>query len=333
LTGIKDAGQKAAALTKQLLAFTRRQPMEARVMGLNEVVAGVEKMLRPLIGEDVALVTDLAPGLAPVRIDLGQMEQVIVNMAVNSRHAMPDGGIFTLGTAPLAVAPGAPAPHADVPPGSWVLLTVADNGHGMDAETRSRVFEPFFSTKKLGEGTGLGLATAYGIVKQSGGHIFVDSEPGRGTRFSIYLPAAAGAETAPAVAAAGPVDSGSETLLLVEDEGEVRSLLRQILADKGYRVLQAASADEAVEVAAAHEGAIHLLLTDVIMPRVKGTELAALLVAERPDLKVLYMSGFNEEPLLAGEVSAPCLQKPFSAQDLARAVRAALDAGGASAAA
>jgi two-component system cell cycle sensor histidine kinase/response regulator CckA len=332
LTGIKDAGQKAASLTKQLLAFTRRQPMEAKVMDLNEVVAGVEKMLRPLLGEDITLETDLHPRLARVRIDPGQIEQVIVNMAVNARHAMPEGGRLSLRTAPLAVDSGAPAPHVDVPPGSWVLLTVTDTGIGMTPETKARVFEPFFSTKKLGEGTGLGLATAYGIVQQSGGRIFVDSDPGRGASFSIYLPAAQEAAALPVATVAGTGETGTETLLLVEDEEEVRALLRQMLAEKGYRVLQAGSADEALEAAARHEEPIHLLLTDVIMPKVKGTELAARLVAERPGLKVLYMSGYNEEPLAGGPGSAPCLQKPFSSQDLARAVRAVLDAGASAAA-
>jgi two-component system, cell cycle sensor histidine kinase and response regulator CckA len=330
LTGIKDAGQRAAALTKQLLAFTRRQPMEARVMDLNEVIAGVERMLQRLLGEDIALVTELDAELPPVQIDPGQIEQVIVNMAVNSRHAMPAGGRLVLRTARLAVGAGAPAPHADVPAGSYALLTVTDTGTGMDAETRARVFEPFFSTKQLGEGTGLGLATAYGIVRQSGGSIFVDSEPGRGASFSIYLPAVAAAEVAAVGGAVAGVDGGSETVLLVEDQEGVRTLLRQMLVERGYRVLQAGSADEAVLLASSHPE-IHLLLTDVVMPRIKGTELAEMLVRSRPGLKVVYMSGYNEEALPEG--SPPCLQKPFSSQDLARAVRAALDARDATAAA
>jgi signal transduction histidine kinase len=323
LTGIKDAGQKAASLTKQLLAFARRQQMERRVMDVNSVVSGVEKMLQRLLGEDVALLTDLSPGLARIKIDPGQMEQVIVNLAVNARQAMPTGGRLIIRTAPLTVGAGRPAPHADVPAGSFVVLTVIDTGVGMDPETQQRIFEPFFSTK--GEGTGLGLSTAYGIVRQSGGHIFVDSAPGQGTCFSIYLPATEEREQAKAVELVGGADSGSETILLVEDEEEARAVLRQILLGKGYRVLSAANGDEALVVARDCQERLDLLLTDVTMPRMKGPELAARLLAERPRIRVIYMSGYNEEPLLGGEDAPLCLQKPFSAQALARAVRAVLD--------
>jgi signal transduction histidine kinase/CheY-like chemotaxis protein len=324
LAGIKDAGQKAASLTKQLLAFARRQPMEKRVMDLNAVVSGVEKMLQRLLGEDVALLTDLSPTLARIKIDPGQMEQVIVNLAVNARQAMPSGGRLVIRTAPLAVVLGRPAPHADVPPGSYVVLTVIDTGLGMDPETQQRIFEPFFSTK--GEGTGLGLSTAYGIVRQSGGHIFVDSAPGQGTCFSIYLPATEERETGRVSEIVGGADSGSETILLVEDEEEARTVLRQILAGKGYRVLPAASGDEALAVSGECRERIDLLLTDVTMPRMKGPELASRLAGPRPQMRVIYMSGYNEEPLLGGEGAPLCLQKPFSAQALARAVRAVLDA-------
>jgi PAS domain S-box-containing protein len=324
LAGIKDAGQKAASLTKQLLAFARRQPMEKRVMDLNSVVSGVEKMLQRLLGEDVALLTDLSPTLARIKIDPGQMEQVIVNLAVNARQAMPSGGRLVIRTAPLTVALGRPAPHSDVPAGSYVVLTVIDTGIGMDPETQQRIFEPFFSTK--GEGTGLGLSTAYGIVRQSGGNIFVDSAPGQGTCFSVYLPATAERESAGAGETASGPDSGTETLLLVEDEEEARTVLRQILAGKGYRVLAAASGDEALTVAGELREAIDLLLTDVTMPRMKGPELASRLLPGRPQMRVIYMSGYNEEPLLGGEGAPLCLQKPFSAQTLARAVRGVLDA-------
>ncbi|MEA2691716.1 MAG: two-component system, cell cycle sensor histidine kinase and response regulator CckA [Acidobacteriota bacterium] len=324
LAGIKDAGQKAASLTKQLLAFARRQPMEKRVMDLNAVVSGVEKMLQRLLGEDVALLTDLSPTLARIKIDPGQMEQVIVNLAVNARQAMPSGGRLVIRTAPLTVALGRPAPHSDVPAGSYVVLTVIDTGIGMDPETQQRIFEPFFSTK--GEGTGLGLSTAYGIVRQSGGNIFVDSAPGQGTCFSVYLPATAERESAGAGETASGPDSGTETILLVEDEEEARTVLRQILAGKGYRVLAAASGDEALMVAGELREAIDLLLTDVTMPRMKGPELASRLLPGRPQMRVIYMSGYNEEPLLGGEGAPLCLQKPFSAQTLARAVRGVLDA-------
>ncbi|HYH47642.1 MAG TPA: ATP-binding protein, partial [Thermoanaerobaculia bacterium] len=325
VTGIKDAGQKAALLTRQLLTFTRRQPMESKVMNLNEVITGLEKMLQRLVGDDVALVNDLHPGLAKVRIDPSQMEQAIINLAVNARHAMPTGGVLTVRTAPLALAPGAVAPHADVPEGSYVLFTVSDTGQGMDAETQSRIFEPFFTTKKVGEGTGLGLATVYGIVKQSRGHIFVDSAPGHGAAFSIYLPAAEDKGQAAGLAA-GTGDSGDETILLVEDEDEVRTVLRQTLAARGYQVLPAASGDEALALAGSHAGPIHLLLTDVIMPQMKGPELAARILAGRPQTRLLYMSGYNEEPFQEGDGEPLCLQKPFSSQVLTRMVRAVLDA-------
>ena len=326
LTGIKDAGQKAAALTRQLLTFTRRQPMESKVMNLNEVIAGLEKMLQRLVGEDVALETDLHPGLAKVKIDPGQMEQAIINLVVNARHAMPTGGVLTIRTAPLALPPGAIAPHADVPEGSYVVLTVTDTGMGMDAETQSRIFEPFFTTKKMGEGTGLGLATVYGIAKQSRGHIFVDSAPGRGAAFTIYLPVSGERSQAAGTMTGTMADTGSETILLVEDEDEVRSVLRQTLAGRGYEVLAAASGEQALEIAASHHGPIHLLLTDVIMPQMKGTELAARILLGRPQTRVLYMSGYNEEPFAEGDGAPLCLQKPFSNQVLTSMVRAVLDA-------
>ncbi|HEX2223794.1 MAG TPA: ATP-binding protein [Thermoanaerobaculia bacterium] len=326
LTGIKEAGQKAAALTKQLLAFARRQPMETRVMDLNLVVSGLEKMLQRLLGEDVQLVTELHPRLARVKIDPGQIEQVIMNLAVNARHAMPSGGRLTVRTQPVEVTEDAAAPveirpearpeaRPAVPVGSHVLLTVTDTGIGMDPETQARIFEPFFSTK--GDGTGLGLSTAYGIVRQSNGQIFVDSAPGQGATFSIYLPATREAEAAGAGAA--PL-----TNLLVEDEDEVRAVLRQILTGKGYRVLQASSGEEALAMSRIHRGAIDLLLTDVTMPNMKGPELASRLLQDRPRTRVLFISGYNEESF--DENSGGYLQKPFSPQRLAATVRAILDA-------
>jgi len=324
LTGIKEAGQRAAALTKQLLAFARRQPMETRVMSLNLVISELEKMLQRLLGEDIQLVTQLHPELGKVKIDPGQIEQVIVNLAVNARHAMPAGGRLTLRTLSLEVRDGGPAPHANVPPGSYVLLTVTDTGSGMDAVTQARVFEPFFSTK--GEGTGLGLSTAYGIVRQSGGHIFVNSAPGEGACFSLYLPVTRETEVVRGGAAAGFSDRGSETILLVEDEDEVRTVLNQILVSKGYRVLQASSGEEALILSRLHRGAIHVLLTDVTMPEMKGPELAQRLRGERPQTRVLFMSGYNDELLSDGGPASPvCLQKPFSPQVLGEALRAAID--------
>lgn len=326
VTGIKEAGQKAASLTKQLLAFARRQPMEARVMGLNPVITGLEKMLHRLLGEDVTLISDLQADMAKVRIDPGQMEQVIMNLVVNARQAMPTGGRLTIRTAQITVASEGAAPHANVPAGTYVLLSVSDTGSGMDAETLARAFEPFFSTK--GEGTGLGLSTVYGVVQQSGGFIFVNSAPGQGACFSIYLPVTTEQESSEVLVAPVTEDTGSETVLLVEDEDEVRKVLHQILIGKGYRVFQAGSGEEALAISRLHRGAVHLLLTDVTMPRMKGTELAARLLSERPQTRVIFMSGYNEERLSGGESTWTCLQKPFSQQTLTQTVRAILDATG-----
>ncbi len=323
LSGIKDAAQKAAALTRQLLAFARRQPMESKVVDLNAIVKGVEKMLRRLLGDDVVLATDLHPGLERVKVDPGKIDQVVVNLAVNARHAMPTGGQLTIRTSPLLVEAAGTAPHADVPPGSYAILSVADSGVGMDAETQARAFEPFFSTKE--DGTGLGLATVYGIVRQSGGHIFVDSAPGAGARFSIYLPATSERETTPLEAAAAGPGTGSETILLVEDEPAVRTVLQRILVSRGYQVLAATCAEEAEQMARRNHGGIDLLLTDITMPRIKGTELAGKLLAEQPRMRVIYMSGYSSGPLPSGAGAPLCLQKPFSAQTLARTVRAVLD--------
>ncbi|HKI05477.1 MAG TPA: ATP-binding protein [Thermoanaerobaculia bacterium] len=324
LTGIKEAGQRAAALTKQLLAFARRQPMETKVMNVNGVVSGLEKMLQRLLGEDIHLSTELHPELGKVKIDSGQIEQVIVNLAVNARHAMPKGGRLSLRTAPVEVTGDNPAPHSDVPPGSFVVLTVTDTGMGMDAVTQARVFEPFFSTK--GEGTGLGLSTAYGIVRQSGGHIFVNSAPEQGASFAIYLPVTREAEAVRIGTAASVSGRGEETILLVEDEDEVRTVLHQILVSRGYRVLQAGSGEEALVISRLHRGPVHLLLTDIMMPQMKGPELAQRLRSERPATRVVFMSGYNDEQLSDGGPDLPlCLQKPFTPNLLGETVRSVLD--------
>jgi PAS domain S-box-containing protein len=323
-SGIKEAGQKAAALTKQLLAFARRQPMETRVISLNPVITGLEKMLNRLLGEDVAMTTELYAEISKIRVDPGQIEQVIMNLVVNARQAMPTGGRLSIGTKPLMVTADSPAPHANVPPGVWVLLTVSDTGTGMDAETQTRVFEPFFSTK--GEGTGLGLSTVYGIVKQSGGYIFVDSAPGQGACFSLYFPVTMDQESGDVAVINVTQETGTETILLVEDEDEVRKVLHQMLTGKGYRVFQAASGEEALAISRLHRGPLHLLLTDVTMPRMMGTELATRLLTERPQTRVIYMSGYNEESLSGGDSTWTCLQKPFSQQTLTQTVRAILDA-------
>ncbi len=323
LNAIYEAGRKAATLTRDLLTFARRQPMEAEVVDLNDVVSSIEKMLRRLIGDDVRLETELHPRLGKVRIDPGRMEHILLNMAVNARHSMPHGGRLTLRTAPLEVRPGERPPHGDLPAGRYVLLTVADTGTGMDAATQARVFEPFFTTRQHGEGTGLGLSTAYGIVKQSGGHIAVDSAPGEGARFSIYLPevdAEGEFETAEGPAAAA---RGSETVLVVEDEPVVREVVVELLQSLGYRALVAGSGREGLAMAERHSGPLDLLLTDVSMPEMNGRELATRLRALRPATRVLLMSGREGEA--AADEPATFLQKPFSAEEFGRAVRAVLD--------
>jgi CheY-like chemotaxis protein len=279
------------------------------------------------VGDEVEVAVELGSGLPPVKIDPGRMEHVLVNLAVNARHAMPQGGRLAVRTAAVA----GEAPHAAVPAGRWAFLSVADTGVGMDAATLARAFEPFFTTRQVGEGTGLGLAGAYGFVKQSGGYIFAESRPGQGARFTMYLPAALPAEeAAPEEAAAQPATSvarGSETVLLVDDEPAVRNVVSGLLHTRGYRVLTAGSGREALALAERHSGALDLLLTDLSMPEMGGRELARRLLATRPSLRVLAMSGQRQEGAPAdgqGEV----LMKPFSAVELGRAVRAVLSGGG-----
>ncbi len=324
LAGLREASEKAAALTRQLLAFARRQAVEQRVVNLNESITGLLRMLHRLLGNDVQVRTALHPDLPRVRLDPNRLEQVLVNLAVNARHAMPEGGTLTLESAPVTVSADSPARH-DVPLGAWAMIAITDTGTGMDAETQGRIFEPFFSTREVGEGTGLGLATSYGFVQQSGGYIFVDSAPGAGSRFSLYLPAHLEPQVEPPsdlVPLEGP--QAGETILLVEDEDKVRDVLRRILEARGYRVLAAGSGAEAADLAAHFVGPIDLLLTDLTMPGLKGTEIASRLAMARPELRVLYMSGFRDGGLPTGAGSPPCLQKPFSAEVLARAVRAAI---------
>lgn len=324
LSGLRDASEKAAALTRQLLAFARRQAVEQRVVDLNESITGLLRMVHRLLGNDVEVRTSLHPDLPSVRLDPNRLEHVLVNLAVNARHAMPEGGVLTLRTEPVTVAAEAPSEH-DLPQGVWALVTVSDTGIGMDAETQGRIFEPFFSTREVGEGTGLGLATSYGFVQQSGGYIFVDSAPGEGTRFSLYLPAHLDSVAEPETSPEEPEERGDETILLVEDEAKVREVLERILEGRGYRVLVAASGAEAFEVAAGFDEPIDLLLTDLTMPGLKGTEIAARLAAARPDLRVLYMSGYRSGAVAAKKEGPLCLQKPFSAGVLGRAVRRVLD--------
>jgi two-component system, cell cycle sensor histidine kinase and response regulator CckA len=327
---IHKAGERAAALTRQLLAFSRRQVLQPKVLDLNAVVSEVEKLLRRLIGEDVELVTRLDPALGSVKADPGQLEQVLMNLAVNARDAMPEGGTLTVETANTVLDTGFTTANPGARSGEYAILTVTDTGIGMSDEVRSHAFEPFFTTKEHGKGTGLGLATAYGIVKQSDGYITVDSEPGRGTTFRIYFPRAAGA-----AAASGrgerPMLSprGTETILLVEDKSGVRRLSRTILEAQGYIVLEAASGDEALEVARAHAGEIHLVATDVVMPGMSGRVLWDRLRVVRPDPRVLFMSGYTDDAITRHGVLEPgiaFLQKPFTPFGLAQKVREVLDA-------
>jgi PAS domain S-box-containing protein len=326
---IRKAADRAALLTQQLLAFSRKQVLATKIVDLNHVLTDTEKMLQRLIGEDVKLVTQLHSALGKVKADPSQLSQVILNLAVNARDAMPRGGKFIIRTANIDLDDHAVKGCPELPPGRYVLLCVSDTGCGMDAATRARIFEPFFTTKELGKGTGLGLATVYGIVKQSSGHIEVETAPGQGTTFRIYLPRQQ--ETKPQLksdSAIRKTPRGNETILLVEDEAVVRSLSRTTLTKCGYTVLEASRGAEAVRLAEQHQGPIHLLLSDVVMPEMGGRDLAEYLTAARPELKVLFMSGYTEDAvvrhgILKEEVSF--LPKPFSPPILAQTVRKILD--------
>jgi len=326
---IRKAGERAASLTRQLLAFSRKQIVVPRVVDLNAIVPGVEGMLRRLIGEDVDLAAVLHPNLGKVKADPGQIEQVLTNLAVNARDAMPQGGRLTIETANVELDEAYAQTHYGARPGRFVMLAVSDTGHGMDADTQSHIFEPFFTTKEAGKGTGLGLATVYGIVKQSGGYIMVYSEPGEGTVFKIYLPrveeaGAAEAEHQPS----GPAPGGNETILLTEDQDAVRVLVCKVLNSKGYKVLEASRGEEALSMARECPGPIHLLVTDVVMPAMSGRELARNLASFHPEIKVLYMSGYTGNAIVHHgviEEGLAFIQKPFTPEALARKVREALD--------
>ena len=326
---VKEAGERASLLTKQLLAFSRKQVLQPKVLDLNTVLTNMDRMLQRLIGEDIALVAVPAPGLWHVYADPSQIEQVMMNLAVNARDAMPNGGKLTIETANVQLDDAYAHQHGPVQPGSYVMLAVSDTGCGMDRETQARIFEPFFTTKEPGKGTGLGLSTVYGIVKQSGGYVWVYSEVGRGTAFKIYLPRGEGAvETVePGVAPARTV-RGSEMILLVEDDRAVRVLARSTLQAHGYTVLEAHHGKHALQVYEQHAGPIHLLVTDVVMPEMSGRELADRLKPSRPNMKVLFMSGYTDKAIVHhGELDpgAAFLQKPFTPDALARKVREVLD--------
>jgi PAS domain S-box-containing protein len=335
---IENAVTRAASLTGQLLAFSRKQVLRPKVLDLNAVLADVGKMLHRLLGENIEVTVLPAASLGRVKADPGQMEQVMLNLAVNSRDAMPTGGRLTIETCDVELDENDSRSHEGAPPGRYVMLTVSDTGSGMDTETQAHIFEPFFTTKAPGKGTGLGLATVYGVVKQSGGWIWVDSKPGCGTTFKIHLPrveesgieeskaeAQPASRTVPALASA---PKGTETVLVVEDQDGIRDIVGESLRRNGYKVLIAVDGDQALQMASTYADPIHLLVTDLVMPNIGGRELASRLTPLRPQLKVLFMSGYSEYSALNDEAtvhSATVLQKPFSLDALVRNVRRVLD--------
>jgi PAS domain S-box-containing protein len=326
---VLKAANRSAALAGQLLAFSRRQVIQPTILDPNELLRNFEKMLRRVIGEDVELKTVFAHDIGMVKADRGQIEQVIMNLAVNARDAMPGGGKLTIETANVQLDDYYAWTHAGLRAGQYVMLAVSDSGHGMDAETRRHLFEPFFTTKERGRGTGLGLSTVYGIVKQHGGDVWVYSEPGRGTIFKLYFPRAGNTADTEVATGVGLAPAGTETILVVEDEDGVRKLIKEILEHHGYRVIVAGQGAEALQVSRAHQGRIDLLLTDVIMPGMSGRELADQLSRELSGLKILFLSGYTDSVIVDfGVLSAGTafLQKPFTPDVLARKVREVLDA-------
>jgi len=329
---IREVAERAGTLAHQLLAFSRRQMIQPGVVNLNDLVANTQRMLARLIGEDIELQTLLAPDLGQVNVDASQFQQLLVNLAVNARDAMPGGGRLTIETGNVVLGAKDVAPYGDVEPGPYVLLTISDTGTGISDDVRAHVFEPFFTTKEVGHGTGLGLAAAYGIVKQAGGDISVQSSEGHGAMFKILLPRVddtASEATGPGTGTPDSLPRGTETVLLVEDEEDVRSVTARMLARLGYSVIEAANGAEALRVAATTPRRIHLLLTDVVMPEIGGRELGVRLVAQRPSVRVLLTSGYADDTMLrlganAGDIAF--LRKPFSSRILAEKVREVLDA-------
>jgi PAS domain S-box-containing protein len=327
LDQILKATERATGLTRQLLAFSRKQIVDQRVMDLNALLSDLEKMLGRLIGEDIELAIVPGDDLGHVKADPGQLEQVVMNLCLNARDAMPDGGLLRIETANAELDAGHAAHHEPIAPGRYVMLAVSDTGGGIEEEILPKIFEPFFSTKAPGKGTGLGLATVHGIVKQAGGYVWVYSELGHGTAFKIYLPRIDEPAPAPDVQETTMAAKGWETILLVEDQGSLRAIAGEILGEHGYRVIEAAGANDAIEKASHHPEPIHLLVTDVVMPGMNGRALFESLVATRPELKVLYMSGYTDDVIAhrgVFESGTPLLAKPFTALALLGRVRAAL---------
>ena len=324
LQAIQQAADRASSLTRQLLAFSRKQLLELKVVDVNLIISDMERLLRPLIGENIELITQLASDLGRTRADSGQIEQVIMNLVVNSKDAMPQGGQITIRTGNINIEDDSRREYVHIRPGRYVSFSVTDTGHGMDKETQARLFEPFFTTKEKGKGTGLGLSTVYGIVKQSGGYVFAQSEPGHGTTFRIYLP-----RVDDALQPVGQCQQsdlalrGSETVLLVEDEESVRQLVRETLVARGYIVLEAENGESALALAGRQQAPIDMLITDVVMPGMSGRELARTLCSSRPTTKILYLSGYTEDMLVEDGIdpNAAFLQKPFTLQALLRKVR------------
>jgi two-component system cell cycle sensor histidine kinase/response regulator CckA len=328
LETIQAAGERAASLTRQLLAFSRKQIMQPKVLDLNHVIFETNKMLQRLIGEDIDLFIGLMPDLGKIKADPGQIEQVLMNLSVNARDAMPRGGKLTIETHNVYIDEEYSRRHVSVRPGRYVMLAVSDTGCGMDAATQGRIFEPFFTTKEVGRGTGLGLSTVYGIVKQSGGNVWVYSEVGKGTTFKIYLPCVDSPAEEIKASIKTKAPAGTETVLLVEDEEMVRNMTREILQESGYHVLEATHGHEALTVAEQHAGPIHLMLSDVVMPQMSGRELAEQLSPVRREMKVLYMSGYTDDAIVHHGVldeGMAFIEKPFTPDTLTRKLREVLD--------
>jgi PAS domain S-box-containing protein len=325
---IRQASDRASTLTRQLLAFSRKQHLELKVIDVNAIVTDMERLLRPLIGEDIELNTTLALAVGCTRADAGQLEQVIMNLVVNAKDAMPNGGKISIRTSSVTLDDSSRPENTFIKHGPYVMISISDTGEGMDRETQARIFEPFFTTKEKGKGTGLGLSTVYGIIKQSGGYVFVQSEPGHGTAFTIYFPRVDEPRDAlGAMPVLNAASGGSETILLVEDEESVRQLVRETLAARGYRVLEANNGNAALALAGRHSDTIHLIITDIVMPGLSGHELVEQLAPARPGVKVLYLSGYAQDAFttpVASNSQQAFLQKPFTLQTLSRKVREVL---------